>query len=62
MVQGVELGLSKAVVLIKESVRRRESRAGGWSTQEHQCWHSLPSVGQFLHLYGGVNHNDKPTP
>lgn len=30
-VQGVELGLSKAVVFKKELARRRESRESGWS-------------------------------
>lgn len=48
MVQGVELGLSKVWFLKKELARSRESRAGGWNTQKHKSWHSLPSVGQFF--------------
>lgn len=37
MVQGAQLGLSKAVVVKKKKkrARPRESRAGGWSPREH---------------------------
>lgn len=45
MLQGVELGLSKAAGFKKELARRRERRAGGRSTREHRCWIILPSVG-----------------
>lgn len=45
MVQGVELGLSQTAAFKKELARRREGRAGGWSTQEHRCWVILPSAG-----------------